>query len=89
MVESLPGSQFEIGSDSKEGQEHVLCYLHMEVEFIFRIIEIVIQLALLFVALFALSTWKREIRGHDRFHTAKSLLEYIKNLRFLIHAKSG
>jgi hypothetical protein len=39
----------------------------------------------------ALSVWKSEIRGRDKYKLAKELLEYIKELRFLVYFqnKSG
>ncbi|MBU3918645.1 hypothetical protein KKC63_01935 [Patescibacteria group bacterium] len=56
---------------------------------IFRVIEITLQLALVIFAGLALSLWKRKIRGKDKYRLAKNLLEYIKELRFLIHSKNG
>lgn len=58
-------------------------------EFIFRIIEIVLQLVLVVFAGLALSVWKREVRGKDKYKLAKELLAYIKELRFLIYSKHG
>lgn len=58
-------------------------------EFIFRIIELGIQIILIVFAGMALFVWKKEIRGRDRYNQAKLLLEYIKKLRFLIHSKNG
>ncbi|MBI5221809.1 MAG: hypothetical protein HY979_03320 [Candidatus Magasanikbacteria bacterium] len=58
-------------------------------ELIFRIIEIVLQLVLVVFAGLALSVWKREVRGKDKYKLAKELLVYIKELRFMIHSKNG
>lgn len=58
-------------------------------ELIFRIIEIVLQLVLVIFAGLALSVWKREVRGKDKYKLAKELLVYIKELRFMIHSKNG
>lgn len=61
----------------------------MEIELILRVVETLIQCAILVVAVVALSTWKREMRGRDTFHSAKGLLEYVQGLRFLIYSKTG
>lgn len=58
-------------------------------EFIFRIVEIALQLVLVIFAGLALSVWKREVRGKDKYKLARELLAYIKELRFLIHSKNG
>lgn len=61
----------------------------MEYELIFRIIEIVFQLILVIFAGIALFAWKREIRGRDKYRLAQALLEYIKEVRFIIYSKNG
>ena len=61
----------------------------MDKEFIFRIIEIGLQIMLVIFAGMALFVWKREIRGKDKYKLAKDLLTYIKEIRFLIYEKSG
>lgn len=58
-------------------------------EFIFRIVEIALQLVLVIFAGLALSVWKREVHGKDKYKLARELLAYIKELRFLIHSKNG
>lgn len=58
-------------------------------EYIFRTIEILCQIILVFFAGFALFAWKREIRGRDQYQLAKDLLAYIKKLRFTIYSKDG
>jgi hypothetical protein len=58
-------------------------------ELILRIIEIILQLVLVVFAGLALFAWKREIRGRDKYKLARELLEYIKELRFLIFSKDG
>src|SRR3989344_7712344 len=58
-------------------------------EFIFRVIETALQLVLVIFAGLALSVWKREVRGKDKYKLARELLTYIKELRFLIHSKNG
>ena len=62
-------------------------YSHYEI--IFRIIEITSQLILVIIAWKALFTWKQEIHGKDQYKLAKDLLEYIKELRFLVYGKSS
>lgn len=58
-------------------------------EIIFRVVEIILQIILVIFAGAALFTWKREIRGRDKYKLARGLLDYIKELRFLIHTKGG
>lgn len=58
-------------------------------DFTLKIIEIVLQMILAFFAWKALSIWKSEIRGRDKYQQSKDLLEYIKKLRFLIHGNKG
>lgn len=58
-------------------------------ELIFRIIEITLQLVLVIFAGMALSVWKREVRGKDKYRLAREMLAYIKNLRFEIFEKGG
>lgn len=66
-----------------------LIKLMQKYEFIFRSIEIILQLALVIFASLALSVWKREVRGKDKYKLARELLAYIRELRFLIHSKNG
>lgn len=54
-----------------------------------KIIEIILQLILVIFAGIALSAWKKEIRGKDKYKFAKDLLTYIRELRFLIHSNKG
>jgi len=58
-------------------------------EIIFRITEILLQVALVILAGVALFTWKMEIRGRDRYKLARELLKYIKELRFFINSKNN
>ena len=58
-------------------------------EIFFKIIEILLQIALIVFAWLALSAWKKELRGRDRYKLGKELLEYIKGLRFLVYQSSG
>ncbi|MBI2448165.1 hypothetical protein HYV44_01210 [Candidatus Microgenomates bacterium] len=58
-------------------------------ENIIRIIGILLQIAVIIIAWKALSVWKTEIRGRDKYSFSKSLLEYIKNIRFLIYTNNG
>ena len=58
-------------------------------EIFFKIIEILSQIVLIVFAWLALSAWKKELRGRDRYKLGKELLEYIKGLRFLVHQSSG
>lgn len=60
----------------------------MSYEITLRIIEIILQLVVVIIAWKALSVWKSEIRGRDKYKLAKELLEYIKELRFLVHSKN-
>lgn len=61
----------------------------IKMDLYFKIIELLLQLALVILAIKALSVWKSEIRGRDKYKTSKELLEYIKNIRFIIHSKEG
>ena len=61
----------------------------MPYETVLRIIEVALQLIMVAIAWKALSVWKSEIRGRDRYQSSKDLLEYIKKLRFLVHAKGS
>lgn len=61
----------------------------MDYNVILRIIEVGLQVFLVIFAGAALFTWKQEIRGRDQYKLAKSLLVYIKEIRFLIHSKNG
>lgn len=54
-----------------------------------KIIEILLQLILVIFAGLALSAWKKEIRGKEKYKLAKDLLEYLKDIRFIIHSKEG
>lgn len=58
-------------------------------ELIFKIIELLLQIVLVIFAWLALSAWKKELRGRDRYKLGKELLEYIKGLRFLVYQSSG
>lgn len=58
-------------------------------ELIFKIIELLLQIALVIFAWIALSAWKKELRGRDRYKLGKELLEYVKGIRFLVHQNSG
>lgn len=58
-------------------------------EVILKIIELILQVALVFIAWKALSVWKKETRGRDKYQQSKDLLEYIKKLRFLIYTKKN
>ena len=58
-------------------------------EIFFKIIDILLQIVLIVFAWLALSAWKKELRGRDRYKLGKELLEYIKGLRFLVHQSSG
>lgn len=60
----------------------------MTTETTLRIIEVALQVILVLLAGSALYSWKREMRGKDKYHLAKSLLEYVKKLRFLIYSKN-
>jgi hypothetical protein len=55
----------------------------------FKIFDVVLQLGLLTCAIFALFTWKSEIRGKERYRFAKELLDYIKEIAFIVHHKDG
>ena len=61
----------------------------MNKEFIFRVIEIGLQMMLVVFAGMALFVWKREIRGKDNYKFANNLLVYIKEIGFLIYEKDG
>lgn len=61
----------------------------MSTDTILKIIDLGLQLTLVIFAGFALFTWKKEMRGRDRYKLAKDLLGYIREIRFLIHTKSG
>lgn len=56
-------------------------------ELILRIFEVLLQFILVILAWMALSVWKREIRGQEKYKLAKDLLSYIQELRFLIFYK--
>ena len=56
-------------------------------ELIFRTTEIIIQLVLVIFAGLALSVWKREVRGKDKYKLARELLAYIKEIRFMVYSK--
>lgn len=58
-------------------------------ENILRIIEIILQIIVVLIAWKALSVWKSEMRGQDKYKLARDLLEYIKNLRFVVYGKNG
>ena len=61
----------------------------MNTDTILKITDLIFQLILIIIAGLALSTWKKELRGKDRYKFAKDLLNYIREIRFLIHTKSG
>ena len=61
----------------------------MNADTILKIIDTILQFILVIFAGLALSVWKKEVRGKDRYKLAKDLLSYIREIRFLIHTKSG
>lgn len=61
----------------------------MATETTFRIIEVALQIILVVFAGMALFAWKREIRGKDKYKLARALLDYAKDVRFLIYLKNG
>ena len=61
----------------------------MTADTVFKIIDIILQLTLVILAGMALSVWKKEIRGKDKYKFSKDLLTYIRELRFLVHSKNG
>lgn len=54
-----------------------------------EIIDIAIQLSLLFIAWKALWVWRSEIRGRDKYNQVKSLLVYIQDINFIVTAPSS
>jgi hypothetical protein len=60
-----------------------------EKEIIFKIVEIGLQVVMAIFAGMALSIWKKELRGRDKYNQIKSLLEYIGEIRFTVFSKSG
>lgn len=54
---------------------------------ILKICDTLLQLCLVVLAGLALSVWKKEIRGRDKYKFAKELLIYIRELRFQIYSK--
>lgn len=58
-------------------------------DLIFRVLDAALQLGLLVCAIFALFTWKNEIRGKERYRFAKELLDYIKEVAFIVHTRDG
>jgi hypothetical protein len=61
----------------------------MNYDFFLRIIEISVQVIMVGVAWKALSVWKAEICGRDRYRFSKDLLDYIKKIRFLVYKKDS
>ncbi|MEK7561113.1 MAG: hypothetical protein AAB539_04135 [Patescibacteria group bacterium] len=61
----------------------------MNPDTLLKIIDTILQLILVIFAGLALSVWKKEIRGRDRYKQAKDLLIYIQQLRFLVCSKNG
>lgn len=61
----------------------------MNIDTPLRVIDTILQFALVIFAGLALSVWKKEIRGKDKYKLAKDLLIYIRELRFLVHSRNG
>lgn len=61
----------------------------MSYEIVLRVTEVILQLILVVIAWKALSVWKTEIRGRDKYQLARNLLESIKGVRFLVHARGS
>ena len=61
----------------------------MTYENISGIIGVILQAIVAVIAWKALSVWKSEIRGRDKYKLSKDLLEYIKKIRFLVHTDKG
>ena len=60
----------------------------MNLDIFLKIIDTIAQLILVVFAGLALSVWKREVRGKDKYRLARDLIEYMRQLRFLIHSKN-
>jgi hypothetical protein len=61
----------------------------MSIDTLLKIIDTATSLCLVIFASLALSAWKKEIRGKDKYRLAKEILSYTRQLRFIIHSKSG
>ena len=61
----------------------------MNIDTILKIINTVFQLILVIFAGLALLSWKKEVRGKDKYNMAKDLLNYIERIRFLVYEKNG
>ena len=55
----------------------------------FNIIDTVFQIIFVVFAGMALSTWKKEIRGKDKYEQAKDILQYVKKIAFQVHTTDG
>lgn len=58
-------------------------------ETLFKIVEIILQIILVIFAGMALSVWKKEIQGKDRYNQVRALLRYIEKLNFTVSSKTG
>ncbi len=56
---------------------------------LFKVVEIILQIILVIFAGMALSVWKKEIQGKDRYNQVRALLEYIEKLNFTVSSKTG
>jgi len=61
----------------------------MNYEIVLKVIEIILQFAVIFIAWKALSVWKSEIRGKDNYELGKELLKYVEEIGFLVSSNNG
>jgi len=61
----------------------------MTLDTVLKIIDTILQIILVVFAGMALSAWKKETRGKDKYKLAKDLLTYIRELRFLVYSIGG
>lgn len=50
---------------------------------------LILQLILVIFAWLALSAWKKEVRGKDKYQFAKDLISYVKDIAFQIYTNNG
>lgn len=55
-------------------------------KFIFEGLHLIISILIVYLAWIALSTWKIEVVGKDKYQYSKKMIDKIKELRFIINA---
>jgi hypothetical protein len=60
-----------------------------DIEIIIAITGLILNLIIICISVRALSIWKTEIKGRDKYKLSKSLLEYLQDISFLIYDKDS